>query len=169
MALQGKTNMGASSATPHGSTIGCSPVESLQASQSKVRIWRFALKMKQSFPARFMGSCTQSCWKLNFVSSSNRSRDCEDSSKATELDRCVYVNDRIDGMDERTNWWTQNTKNTQVALWLEVVEKHVKRRIVDSKRKVWINNTKVILNNPETRDYLKRLQTIRYCHNWQSK
>ena len=49
--------------------------------------------------------------------------------------------------------------NIQMALWLEEVEKHVKRRIVDLKRKVRINYTKVILNNLETSNYLKLLQT----------
>ena len=39
------------------------------------------------------------------------------------------------------------------------MEEHVKRRVVDLKRKVGIANPKVILNNLETHNYLKQLQT----------
>ena len=63
-----------------------------------------------------------------------------------------------------TDWMREqidkhNVPNTQMAWWFEEGDKHKKRRIVDLKRKVWINNPKVILNHPDTSDSLKQLQT----------
>ena len=65
----------------------------------------------------------------------------------------------MEWMREQIHKHKHKISNTQMALWFEEVEKHVKRRIVDLKTKVQINNPKVILNNPVTSDYLKQFQT----------